>query len=533
MKYIDTSTFNFPGIVENDFLYVDKTKYVWNLVHPQKGEFFLSRPRRFGKSLLVSTLKTVFQGRRELFKGLAIDNMAYDWKAYPVIHLDFGDAGVDSLKEMNDLLASMLEDAADENAIPLRGVGVVIQFKNLVNDLANRAKRERPAKDPLKTCDAQVVVLVDEYDKPILSNVRNPKADGILKRLKQFYGVIKKCEGKIRFAFITGVSKFSHVSLFSDLNNLTDITLNPEYAGMLGFTEAEIREYFADRIPLAAKAKGMAEEQLMANILTWYDGYRFSTGETHVCNPVSVSTFFSNDYNFTNYWGKTGMPTFLLKLARDTRFNFEKALAIPVSDLVFGAYELDNLDPMGLLWQTGYLTIKDVLPGPLGSNMYRLGFPDYEVEQSFNTQLLAYYSGRRDGETAGVVFQLMILIRENRIEDFMKALQAYFATIPYDIRGGDEHYYQTIFFITFLLLGGEVEVESRTSDGPIDAVVATRDHVFIFEFKLDKPAPAALEQIEDKEYYLKYQTSGKAISLVGASFDQKKGKLTDWIVFNV
>ncbi|MBP5674513.1 MAG: AAA family ATPase, partial [Victivallales bacterium] len=370
-----------------------------------------------------------------------------------------------------------------------------------------------------------------EYDKPILGNIDNPNMPTILKQLKGFYNVIKTYEGLIRFAFITGVSKFAHVSLFSDLNNLTDVTLNPEYAGMLGFSEAEIRENFADRIPLAAAANGCPEEELMGRLLKWYDGYRFSDDETHVCNPVSVSTFFSNDYKFSNYWGKTGMPSFLLELAKNVRFNFEKAVSIPVSDLVFGAYELDNLDPMGLLWQTGYLTIKEILPGPLGSSMYRLGFPDYEVEQSFNTQLLAYYSGRKDGETAGLVFQLMTLIRENRIEDFMKVLQSYFASIPYDIRGGDEHYYQTIFFITFLLLGGEVEAEARTSDGRIDAVVSTRDHVFIFEFKLDKPSPTALTQIEDKEYYLKYQSSGKAITLVGASFDQGRGILVDWTYF--
>jgi hypothetical protein len=521
MKYINTSTFNFPGVIMNNFLYVDKTAYVGKLVSGRKGEFLLTRPRRFGKSLLVSTLKAIFQGRRELFKGLAIDKMDYDWKWYPVIHLDFGACDAKTAADMEVYLTHLLEVAADALGLKLRGVGASIRFENLIRDVA-------------KVTGTSVVVLVDEYDKPILGNIDNKEhRDDILAVLKGFYSVIKTYEGLVRFAFITGVSKFSHVSLFSDLNNLTDITLSGDYAGMLGFTEAEIRQYFADRIPLAAKAKGMAEEQLMENILTWYDGYRFSNGETHVCNPVSVSTFFSNDYNFANYWGKTGMPTFLLKLARNTRFNFEKALSTPVSDLVFGSYELDNLDPMGLLWQTGYLTIKDVLPGPLGSNMYRLGFPDYEVEQSFNTQLLAYYSGRKDGETAGVVFQLMTLIRENRIEDFMKALQAYFASIPYDIRGGDEHYYQTIFFITFLLLGGEVEAESRTSDGRIDAVVATRDHVFIFEFKLDKPAPAALEQIEDKEYYLKYQASDKVVSLVGASFDREKGKLTDWIISHV
>ena len=517
MKDIKTSTYNFPEIIANNFLYVDKTSTVWKLVKGGKDEFFLSRPRRFGKSLLVSTLKAVFQGKKELFKGLDIETADYDWKPYPVVHLDFGDAGVDNVKELESQITSMLTNAAEENGgIRLRGDDVVIQFGNLIRDLAKRN-------------NGQVVVLVDEYDKPILANVSNPEVSALLKKLKRFYSVIKTLEGFIRFAFITGVSKFAHVSIFSDLNNLTDITLRTDYAGLLGFSEAEIRENFADRIPQAATANGLSEEELMKTLLKWYDGYRFSDDEKHVCNPVSVLTFFSNNFKFSNYWDSTGMPSFLLELAKNTRFNFEMALSQPVSNLVFGAYELDNLDPMGLLWQTGYLTIKELVPSPFGNGVfYRLGFPDLEVEQSFNTKLLTYYSGFKDMEMSAVLTRLMASIRENRIDDFMKVLQSYFASIPYDIRGGDERYYQTIFFITFLLLGTAIEAESRTSDGRIDAVIATQDRVFIFEFKLDKPAPTALEQIEDKEYYLKYQTSSKAITLVGASFDRSIGKLVEW-----
>ena len=523
MKKIKTSTYNFPEIIENNFLYVDKTSYVWKLVEGGKDEFFLSRPRRFGKSLLVSTLKAIFQGRRELFKGLAIDKMDYDWQSYPVFHLDFSNSTLQTAEEVRDFLLDALDNFSRDVGIPLRGRSLNTQFENLIADTA-------------KVSDTgSVVVLVDEYDKPILGNITNKEHnESILSVLKGFYSNIKKQEGFIRFAFITGVSKFAHVSIFSDLNNLTDITLKTDYAGMLGFTEAEIMEYFADRIPLAAKANNCTEEELMMTLMKWYDGYRFSDDETHVCNPVSLSTFFSNNYKFSNYWGKTGMPSFLLELAKSTRFNFEMALSQPVSDLVFGAYELDNLDPMGLLWQTGYLTIKELTPSPFGVGVfYRLGFPDLEVEQSFNTQLLTYYSGFKDMEMSVVLSQLLSSVRENRIEDFVKALQSYFSSIPYDIRGGDERYYQTIFFITFLLLGTADEAEARTSDGRIDAVIATQGHVFIFEFKLDKPAPTALEQIEEKMYYLKYQSSGKAITLVGASFDQSRGKLVDWILMDL
>ena len=514
MKEIGVGISCFNEIIERKYLYVDKTEFIWKLLQENMGEYFLIRPHGFGKSLLISTLKAAFLGQRGLFKGLAIDKMPYSWKPYPVVHFDFGDCKANTPDKFCRYLDEALQRLATVLGITLHGCNCTLRFADLINKAAG---------------DEKVVVLVDNYDMPFSRNVGSPSVHGIHRLLRDFLLPIKGCNDKIHFALLAGTHKISLADCFGGLNNLTDITLKTDYAGMLGFTETEIREHFADRIPLAAAANGCTEEELMQTLLKWYDGYRFSNAETHVCNPVSLSTFFSNNYEFSNYWGKTGMPSFLLELAKNTRFNFELALSQPVSDLVFGAYELDNLDPMGLLWQTGYLTIKELVPSPLGNGVfYRLGFPDLEVEQSFNTQLLTYYSGFRDMEMSAVLTRLMSSIRENRIGDFMKTLQSYFASIPYDIHGGDERYYQTIFFITFLLLGTAVEAESRTSDGRIDAVIATMDHVFIFEFKLDKPAPTALEQIEDKEYYLKYRLSGKAITLIGASFDQSRGKLAEW-----
>jgi hypothetical protein len=514
MKEIGVGISCFNEIIERKYLYVDKTEFIWKLLQENMGEYFLIRPHGFGKSLLISTLKAAFLGQRGLFKGLAIDKMPYSWKPYPVVHFDFGDCKANTPDKFCRYLDEALQRLATVLGITLHGCNCTLRFADLINKAAG---------------DDKVVVLVDNYDMPFSRNVGSPSVHGIHRLLRDFLLPIKGCNDKIHLALLAGTHKISLADCFGGLNNLTDITLKTDYAGMLGFTETEIREHFADRIPLAAAANGCTEEELMQTLLKWYDGYRFSNAETHVCNPVSLSTFFSNNYEFSNYWGKTGMPSFLLELAKNTRFNFELALSQPVSDLVFGAYELDNLDPMGLLWQTGYLTIKELVPSPLGNGVfYRLGFPDLEVEQSFNTQLLTYYSGFRDMEMSAVLTRLMSSIRENRIGDFMKTLQSYFASIPYDIHGGDERYYQTIFFITFLLLGTAVEAESRTSDGRIDALIATMDHVFIFEFKLDKPAPTALEQIEDKEYYLKYRSSGKAITLIGASFDQSRGKLAEW-----
>ncbi len=514
MKRINTSTFDFERIIQSGTLYVDKTADIWKLVHPLFGEYFLSRPRRFGKSLLVSTLKAIFHGRRELFKGLAIDKMDYDWKAYPVIHLDFGATGVGSVGKLEAELGSMLEDVADDNNIQLRGTDVAMQFKNLIRDLSKR--------------DAQkVVVLVDEYDKPILGNINNPQVQEILSLLKGFYSVIKTYEGFVRFAFITGVSKFAHVSLFSDLNNLTDITLRPEYACMLGFTDAEIRENFADRIPLAAAANDCPEEELMRRLLKWYDGYRFSKAETHVCNPVSVSNFFLNDYEFSNYWDSTGTPSFLLKLARDREYDYEAALTRFYGESVFSAYELDRLDVTGLLWQTGYLTIKETRQGRSGLQ-YRLDFPDHEVAETFNMRLLEYYGQVARGAGETLVDAFVDAIAADDLQTFMALFQSFLADIDYSLHLPYEKYYQTIFFVVFKLIGASIEAESRTNEGRIDAYIRTEKTVFIFEFKLNKGARKAVRQIVDRRYYEKFQSCGQPMRLVGVNFDSARGRMDGW-----
>ena len=515
MKDLTSSVFTFEDFIQGNFLYVDKTDYIWNLIRPKKAGYFLSRPRRFGKSLLISTLKAIFEGKKELFKGLAINNKPYDWKPYPVIHLSLGDYNVvsDAMQELPGYLMSKIRALANMHSIALSETTPGMCLGEIIDKLAEKEK---------------VVILIDEYDKPILSNISDAKIKDILKCLKGFYGVLKDRNDKERLLFVTGVSKFCHVSLFSELNNLTDITLNQKYAGMLGFTADEIRRYFSDCLPDASMANGLDAKEFMARLLQWYDGYRFSDADIHVCNPVSIMNFFQDSYKFTNYWGTTGASTVLFELAKKTRFNFEQALADPVSALAFGAYDVENIDPLGLLWQTGYITIKEVLPGPLGSSMYRLGFPNLEVEQSFNTQLLAYYSGYKDSAMSSVAFKLTEAIRQENAELFMKTLQAYFANIPYDIHDGDEHYYQTIFFITFMLLGCFIEAESHTNEGRIDAYIRTANAVYIFEFKLNKSSRKAFSQIIDRHYYEKFQNDGLPIHLIGVNFNSSKGRINGW-----
>ena len=518
MKDIVTSTFDFPEIIRNDFLYVDKTAYIWNLVHPKKGEFFLSRPRRFGKSLLVSTLKAVFQGRRELFKGLAIDKADYDWKAYPVIHLDFGACMASTQEELEVFLDRRLAECAAEHDLVLTGPNPQERFIELILKLSKGT--------------SSVVILVDEYDKPILSNIVNSKVPEILTSLKGFYSVIKTYEGLIRFAFITGVSKFAHVSLFSDLNNLTDITLKNEFAGMLGFTEEEIRKYFADRIPLAAQKKGKTEEQMVANILKWYDGYRFSDDTLHVCNPVSLSKFFTNNYVFDNYWDDTGTPSFLVKLSRERAYDYETALSDWYDKSVFSAYELDRLDITGLLWQTGYLTIKETREDE-DSMEYRLGFPNYEVQSTFCRRLIEAFADDEKGDAAwNLARRLRTAIRNDDLEGFLKLFQSFLACIPYGIHLPYEKYYQTVFFSVFKLIGASIDAESCTNEGRIDAYIRTAKTVYIFEFKLNKTSEKAISQIIDHHYYEKFQGAGVPIVMVGVNFDSEKGRIDDWTIFN-
>ena len=513
MKQIDTSTYNFPEIIANDFLYIDKTSYVWRLIQKQKGEYFLSRPRRFGKSLLVSTLKAVFQGRRELFKGLAIDKMAYDWKTYPVIHLNFGACMASTPAELSDYLLLRLQECADEYKLTLRQGIPQERFIELIKALSK---------------NVQVVVLVDEYDKPILSNIANQSVSDILRLLKGFYSVIKTYEGFIRFAFITGVSKFAHVSLFSDLNNLTDITLQPDYSEMLGFTEADIRRDFADRLLEAAEKNNLSQEGLMEKLLTWYDGYRFSDADTHVCNPVSIAKFFGEGYRFANYWENTGTPSFLLELARERNYDYETALNDFYDESVFAAYELDRLEVTGLLWQTGYLTIKEVVRDEDGM-LYRLDFPDKEVQATFNQHLIEFFAGNdRSREAWSLARRFRTAIRQDDLDGFMRLFQAFLASISYDLHLNHEKFYQTIFFVVFKLLGASIEAESQTNQGRIDAYIRTSQRIYIFEFKLNKTAETAISQIIDRRYYEMFCQSGLPISLIGVNFNSTKGQIDNW-----
>ena len=510
MKDITSSVYNFEDLIQGNFLYVDKTEYIWQLIRPAKEMYFLSRPRRFGKSLTVSTLKALFEGKKELFKGLAIYDKPYDWKPYPVIHLDLNGWNFSTRDELNSSLCGLVRECAEDHNIKIQDDAPEKMLRQLIRALSS---------------SAPVVILLDEYDKPILNSIGTPDAKQILADLKSFYSVIKAFEDRLRFAFITGVSKFCHVSLFSDLNNLTDISMDARYATMFGYTQEELEANFADRISALAGEQEIVDYK--TKIKEWYNGYRFHKNAKTVYNPVSLAYFFENSGEFNNYWFSTGTPAFLLELIRKQKFDLEKALDAPVSSFAFSAYEIDNLNPLTLLLQTGYLTI-DKAVERYGDTAYQLRFPNLEVKGSFDAYLAGYCSGLHVNQIKDSVYILADKVSVGDVDGFLETMKVFFAKVPYDIHLKDENNFQMLFYLVFMLLGISIIAESKTNNGRIDAVATNDDFVFVFEFKLNKSDVIALRQIKDRDYYRRYMNSGKKIFLVGVNFDKDSGQIDSW-----
>ncbi len=510
MKDITSSVYSIEDLIQGNFLYVDKTEYIWQLIKPAKEMYFLSRPRRFGKSLTVSTLKAVFEGKKELFKGLAIYDKPYDWKPHPVIHLDLNGFDFSSLAAVKNSLIRLMKETAAYHNVDLTESSPDNMFREIIGKLSQQQN---------------VVILLDEYDKPILNNISKPEISDVLTCMKSFYSVIKAFESKLRFAFITGVSKFCHVSLFSDLNNLTDISMDARYATMLGYTQEELEANFGDRISELAGTQDVAA--FKEKIKVWYNGYRFYKNSKTVYNPVSLAQFFEKGGEFNNYWFATGTPSFLMELTKKTEFDFRSVIgSSSVPEIAFSAFEIDNIDPLTLLLQTGYVTIKNT-EERFGQTWYFLDFPNQEVTTAFSAYILNSYAGKTQTDGVRFVAEFATSLLNNDLKKLRKTMEIFFAGIPYDVHKKQESTFQGIFFSIFRLLGVYIEAESTTNDGRIDAVVQTNDAIYIFEFKLDND-PTALEQIKAKEYCKKYMLDKRDIYIIGVNFDSVKGNLIAW-----
>lgn len=521
MEKLNVSISDFGQIRANGLLYIDKTEYLWKLVESAPSMYFLSRPRRFGKTLTVSTLKAVFEGRKELFRGLAIYDKPYDWKPYPVLHLDMANCDARSPEALRDYLARMLQKLAAEHHLRIQVDRN--QLSSSFSDLIHAAAENAPA-----------VILLDEYDKPILENLDSPSLPLIRDILADFYSSIKKENASERFVFITGVTKFCHVSLFSKLNNLLDISRNARFATMLGYTQSEFENAFREWIVQTEAAQELPHEDFLAEIKNRYDGYRFEEHAECVYNPVSLAHFFLNDGKFDNYWFATGTTHFLFELMKKQSFDLPEALEDSVSSVFFEAFELDQLNPKTLLYQTGYLTIGQTVKVPVPytkvkNTEYTLVFPNYEVKSSFNDHLLKYYAGVQADQSQRLIRNLIRSVGSGDVDGFMKQLQVLFANIPYDMRGSSEHDYQTVIYVIFMMLNFFIEAEHRTNNGRIDLMLSAGNWTYVIEIKLNRDAGHAMKQIQNKEYALKFTGRGRQVVAVGVNFDSVRGQITDWI----
>ncbi|MCB0060586.1 MAG: ATP-binding protein [Caldilineaceae bacterium] len=512
-KPVQASTYNFRRIIEEGFVYVDKTRHLYELVRYGIGIYFLARPRRFGKSLLISTLSEIFRGNKELFQGLWIYDSDYKWQSYPIIHIDFSRYQVRNVQELEERIKLYLRQIAQEHQITLDENPFDVQWVELILKLSR---------------EQRVVILIDEYDKPILDNIENiEEAKAIRDTLKSFYGAIKSLDAHHRFVFITGISKFSRVGIFSDMNNLTDISMSPQFATMLGITEIELRNDFQEHIAERAQQLELSEAELLAELQRWYNGFRFAQQSQNVYNPYSTLQFFFNQH-FSNYWFETGTPTFLIKLIKEQGFDIESLDHMEVPELGFSTYEIGKLSLVPLLFQTGYLTIKAFQRDQFGE-FFILSYPNYEVKNAFLSYLLSAYNEMETALSESHLRRLIHALETNNLPQFFGVLEIFFANIAYDLQLDYEKYYQTIFYLIFLLIGVRIDAEVKTNQGRIDAVIALRRRIYLFEFKLNKSAAEALKQIRDHAYHQKYAGQGKPITLIGANFDTTQRKITEWV----
>ncbi len=504
---------NFESIRSENWLYVDKTALMHKLVTNGKY-YFLSRPRRFGKSLLISTLEAYFQGKRELFKGLAIDKLTYDWEPRPVFHLDLNAKDYENRESLILILEAHLEkweaifgtDKADKTPD--------IRFAWLIRKAHEETGRK-------------VAILIDEYDKPLISTIKNePLQDTYRGILKGFYGVLKSCDADIQFAMLTGVTKFSKVSIFSDLNNLEDITLNDRFSTICGITPEELVTNFQPGINALSERLEVSQEQAVETLKNNYDGYHFSAGLNDVYNPYSLLCALKNS-DIGDFWFETATPTYLADKLRESRMDLheleDEKLAAPRMMTV----DLISADPIPVLFQSGYLTIKAF---DSKFRRYTLGYPNREVKEAFLNFLLPYYTPPLTERTAFDIVEFVGDVEQGRPESFMRRLSALFSGYPYDMVTDCELHYHNVIYLALMLMGFYVRAEYRTSDGRCDAVVQTDRFIYIFEFKYDKSAREALEQIERKNYAAQFAADPRTLFKIGVNFSPETHSINEYLI---
>jgi len=514
LKNLPIGQSSFENLIKGDMLYVDKTELIYRMIKNAQF-YFLSRPRRFGKSLLISTLEEIFKGNKELFKDLWIYKADYNWEEYPVVIIDFNHVLSDNHIMLQEGITKLLVDVANAHGLQLEENVYKYAFVELIKKLSEKYSK-------------QVVLLIDEYDKPIITHLgKGDEGIRLAEKnrdiLKNFYGTIKAASviENLRFVLLTGVSKFSKAGVFSELNNLSDITMHDRYASILGITEEELAHYFDEYIKLQCNYLEIDEEEVRLKIREYYNGYRFSETDLKVYNPFSLIKFF-DESKFRNYWFESGTPTFLVNLIKERNYYIPQTESFSADETTFSSYELDNLDITALLFQTGYLTIKDY---DRDFGTYVLGYPNVEVKYSFLRHL---YKDRVPDED-NKYKRLVELLAKGDLDEFISVMSSIFAGITYDEGSRiNEANFHTLFYVTLAAGGLPARSQVLNYSGRIDMVVEVKDKVYIFEFKCNQSADKAIEQIRQKKYYEGFTSSAKEIYLVGINFDMEKRNIAQY-----
>ena len=503
---------NFESLRKDGFFYIDKTALVYQLVKTGRY-YFLSRPRRFGKSLLISTLEAYFQGKKELFTGLAIEKLEKDWIQYPIFHLDLNIGKYDAPDSLDKILNDHLELWESQYGTRPSEVTSALRFKGVVSRAYEQTGQ-------------RVVILVDEYDKPMLQAIGNQELQKEYRNaLKPFYGVLKTMDGCIKFALLTGVTKFGKVSVFSDLNNLNDLSMWNKYIDICGISDKELQENLEEEMHEFAEAQGMTYEQFRDKLREYYDGYHFTQNSIGIYNPFSLLNAFDRK-EFGSYWFETGTPTYLIELLKRYHYDLEHmAHAETYADVLNSIY--GDEEPLPVIFQSGYLTIKGY---DERFGLYRLGFPNREVEEGFVKFLVPYYTRFNKIEAPFEVLKFVQEIERGEPDAFFRRLQSFFADTPYELVKDLELHYQNVLFIVFKLVGFYVKAEYHTSQGRIDLVLQTDKYIYVMEFKLDGTAEEALQQINDKQYALPFAADSRKVLKIGVNFSNTTRNIERWVV---
>lgn len=502
---------NFESLINDGYVYVDKTSLVYKMVATGRY-YFLSRPRRFGKSLLLSTIEAYLSGKKELFKGLAIEKLEQKWEEHPILHLDLNTENYkepDSLRRRLDNTLSYWEQLYGtrevETSLPLRFEGIV------------RRACEKTGH--------RVVILVDEYDKPMLQAIGNEALQAEYRSLlKAFYSVLKSQDRYIKLAFLTGVTKFGKVSVFSDLNNLDDISMDYRYIDICGITDKELHENFDGDVALLGEKNGLTKEECYAKLKEQYDGYHFSKDGEGLYNPFSILNTLSK-MEFSDYWFETGTPSFLVYLLKHSNYRLDRITEEQVSGDLLNSIDSMSRNPIPVIYQSGYLTIKGY-DDRFG--IYRLGFPNKEVETGFIKYLVPFYTPVEEEKTAFLITNFIMDIERGDPDSFMQRLQSMFADTDYKIAGKMELYFQNAMYLVFKMMGFYADVERTTSNGRIDVVLQTKDYIYVMELKLDGTADEALRQIEEKGYALPFAKDARKLYKIGVNFSSETRGIEEW-----